>query len=212
MSKIDLYNGDCLKLMKNISEKSVDCVICDLPYGVTEYEWDKIINGKELFAEYKRVCKQNANVLLFCQIKFAKYLMCSTYPTEFSHCLIWVKGNKTRHLSVDKLPMSQYEMILCFRINKYDNKERHKALRQYFTDELKKVGYQLKKLKKRYLIEVPIIGFDFRLILEYQQKKTIYGFVKLQDYTKEIIKILKMSLFLKRKIYVLTMETKKVTY
>lgn len=149
MSKIDLYNGDCLKLMKNISEKSVDCVICDLPYGVTEYEWDKIINGKELFAEYKRVCKQNANVLLFCQIKFAKYLMCSTYPTEFSHCLIWVKGNKTRHLSVDKLPMSQYEMILCFRINKYDNKEKHKALRQYFTDELKKSGLSIKEIEEK---------------------------------------------------------------
>ena len=126
---MQLYNGDCLELLKNIPDNSIDMILCDLPYGVTDYEWDKIINGEELFNQYKRICKQNANVLLFCQIEFAKYLMLQTYPSEFSHCLIWVKENKTRHLSVDKLPMSQYEMILCFRLNKYRNTTSHLALR-----------------------------------------------------------------------------------
>lgn len=144
---MQLLNGDCLELMKDIPDKSIDMVLCDLPYGVTEYEWDNIINGKEIFEQYKRICKQNANVLLFCQIEFAKYLMSQTYQSEFSHCLIWVKNNKTRHLSVDKLPMSQYEMILCFRLNKYANKENHKNLRIYFTEQLKKSGYSVKEIE-----------------------------------------------------------------
>lgn len=143
-----LINGDCLEVMQDIPDNKVDMILCDLPYGVTEYEWDKIINGKELFDQYKRVCKQNANVLLFCQIEFAKYLMLQTYPTEFSHCLIWVKENKTRHLSVNKLPMSQYEMILCFRLNKYRNTTSHLALRHYFTDELKDSGKSVKEIEQ----------------------------------------------------------------
>lgn len=148
MGNVKLMFGDCLKRMKEIENESIDMVLCDLPYGVTEYEWDKIINGKELFDQYKRVCKQNANVLLFCQIEFAKYLMLQTYPTEFSHCLIWVKENKTRHLSVNKLPMSQYEMILCFRLNKYRNTTSHLALRHYFTDELKDSGKSVKEIEQ----------------------------------------------------------------
>lgn len=145
---IELKQGDCLELMKDIPDKSIDMILCDLPYGVTEYEWDKIINGVELFKQYKRICKQNANVLLFCQIELAKYLMCSTFLSEFSHCLIWVKENKTRHLSVDKLPMSQYEMILCFRLNKYRNTNSHLALRHYFTDELKTSGKSVKEIEQ----------------------------------------------------------------
>lgn len=133
--------------MKNIPDGSVDLVLCDLPYGVTENEWDNIIDGKRLFEEYKRICKQNANVLLFCQIEFAKYLMLQTFTSELSHCLIWVKENKTRHLSVKKLPLSQYEMILCFRLNKYANKQSHSELRTYFTDELKKSKFSVKEIE-----------------------------------------------------------------
>ncbi len=143
-----LLNGDCLELMKDIPDKSIDMVLCDLPYGVTEKEWDKVIDGKLLFSQYKRICKQNANVALFCQIEFAKYLMDSTFESEFSHCLIWVKNNKTRYLSVKNLPMSQYEMILVFRINKYANKESHKELRNYFMLELEKSGMTVKEIEK----------------------------------------------------------------
>ena len=142
-----LMQGDCLELLKDIPDGSVDMVLCDLPYGVTDYEWDRVIDGKKLFAEYKRICKQNANVLLFCQIGFAKYLMDSTFTSEFSHCLIWVKSNKTRHLSSKNIPMSQYEMILCFRLNKYSNKKSHKALRDYFMQELERSGKTVKEIE-----------------------------------------------------------------
>ena len=146
---MQLLHGDCLELMKNIPDKSVDMILCDLPYGVLDLEWDKKIDGKRLFQEYKRVCKQNANVLLFCQIEFAKYLMESTFPSEFSHCLIWVKNNKTRCKSAKQLPLSQYEMILCFRLNKYSNKQSHKALRDYFMQELEKSGFTVPELEEQ---------------------------------------------------------------
>lgn len=145
----EVYNGDCLKVMKTLPEHSVDMVLCDLPYGVLDLEWDKIIDGKQLFAEYKRICKQNANILLFCQIAFAKYLMNSAVASEFSHCLIWSKPNKTRTKSVASLPPSQYEMILCFRVNKYGNKNQHKGLRDYFMEELNKCGLSVKELEEQ---------------------------------------------------------------
>ena len=144
---MQLYRGDCLEVMKRIKDHSVDAVICDLPYGVTDYEWDQILDGKRLFEEYKRVCKQNANVLLFCQIEFAKYLLDSAYKSEFSHCLIWEKPTTTRFLSSKNVPMSKYEMILCFRVNKYWNKDSHKELRNYFVRELSESGKTVKELK-----------------------------------------------------------------
>ena len=144
---IKLFNGDCLELMKDIPDKSIDMILCDLPYGILDFQWDEVIDGKKLFAEYKRICKQNANVLLFCQIEFAKYLMESTFASEFSHCLIWYKTNKTRMKSAEKLPLSQYEMILCFRLNKYSNKNQHKELRDYFMEQLAACGLSVKELE-----------------------------------------------------------------
>jgi site-specific DNA-methyltransferase (adenine-specific) len=122
-------------------------VLCDLPYGVLDLQWDNVIDGKKLFTEYKRICKQNTNVLLFCQIEFAKYLMESTFASEFSHCLIWSKSNKTRMKSSKHLPPSQYEMILCFRVNKYSNKNQHKELRDYFMEQLDVCGFSVKELE-----------------------------------------------------------------
>lgn len=145
---MQLIQGDCLELMKQIPDHSVDMVLCDLPYGVLGLTWDERIDGKRLFSEYKRVCKQNSNVLLFCQIEFAKYLMESTFASEFSHCLVWVKNNKTRSKSAKRLPLSQYEMILCFRLNKYSNKQSHKGLRDYFMGELDKSGFTVPQLEK----------------------------------------------------------------
>lgn len=146
---IELYLADCLELMTKIPDKSIDMILCDLPYGILNLEWDKKIDGKRLFQEYKRICKQNANVLLFCQIEFAKYLMESTFASEFSHCLIWVKNNKTRCKSTNHLPLSQYEMILCFRLNKYSNKQSHISLRNYFMEELNKSGFTVQQLEEK---------------------------------------------------------------
>lgn len=142
-----IYNEDCRIGLSRIPDKSIDAVICDLPYGITDHSWDNLIDGNWLASEYRRVCKQNANVILFCTASFGRYLMNCFLPSEFSHQLIWVKSNKTRHLSAKSLPMSQHEMILVFRINKCINTHLHKALRNYFITELCHSGLTVKEVE-----------------------------------------------------------------
>lgn len=135
--------------MKDIPAGSVDMVLCDLPYGVTDLEWDSIIQTDRLFKEYRRICKQNANVVLFCQQPFTTELITKAYKNEFSHMLIWAKNTKTRAKSSKTVPMAQYEEIAVFRINKVGNKGRHKKLREYFTAELDLSGYTVKQIEER---------------------------------------------------------------
>lgn len=148
MKPIELWHGDCLELMKNIPDASVDLVLCDLPYAVTDFSWDVIVPCDKLFAEYRRVLKQNANILLFCQQPFTTTLINGAFKTEFSHSLVWKKNNKTRAKSSKTVPLSSYEEIVVFRVNKVGNKNRHKRLRDYFTRELARCGYSVKELKE----------------------------------------------------------------
>ena len=74
MKDIELWQGDCLELMKDIEDKSIDCIICDLPYGTTPCTWDKVINLELLWKEYKRIIKENGAIVLFSQEPFATYL------------------------------------------------------------------------------------------------------------------------------------------
>ena len=148
MKKFELWQGDCLELMKNIPEDSVDMVLCDLPYAVTDFSWDVIIPCDKLFAEYRRILKQNANIVLFCQQPFTTTLINGAFKTEFSHSLIWKKNKKTRAKSSKTVPLSSYEEIIVFRVNKVGNKSRHKRLREYFTGELAKCGYSVKELEE----------------------------------------------------------------
>ena len=62
---MELLNGDCLELMKNIPDKSIDMILCDLPYGTTHNKWDTIIPFDKLWAQYKRIIKDNGAILLF---------------------------------------------------------------------------------------------------------------------------------------------------
>lgn len=148
LSDVKLFNGDCLEIMKTIPTASVDMALCDLPYAVTDFSWDVIIPCDKLFAEYRRILKQNANIVLFCQQPFTTTLINGAFKTEFSHSLVWKKNNKTRAKSSKTVPLSSYEEIIVFRVNKVGNKSRHKRLREYFTGELAKCGYSVKELEE----------------------------------------------------------------
>ena len=145
---VELMHGDCLELMKNIPDGSVDMVLCDLPYAVTDFSWDVIVPCDKLFSEYRRILRQNANIVLFCQQPFTTTLINGAFKTEFSHSLVWKKNNKTRAKSSKTVPLSSYEEIIVFRVNKVGNKSRHKRLREYFTGELAKCGYSAKELEE----------------------------------------------------------------
>jgi len=108
-----IYQGDCLKLMKEIEDKSIDLILCDLPYGTTACKWDSIIPLDKLWNQYKRIIKINgAIVLTACQPFTSKLIMSNI--NNFKYCWIWIKSRGTGHLSAKLQPLRIYEDIIVF--------------------------------------------------------------------------------------------------
>jgi site-specific DNA-methyltransferase (adenine-specific) len=114
-----LMFGDCLERMKDIADKSVDMVLCDLPYGVLNKsnpsaKWDSIIPFEPLWKQYKRITKPNAAIVLFSQGMFTANLMMSN-PTWWRYNLVWKKGNRVSgFLNANRQPMRNHEDICVF--------------------------------------------------------------------------------------------------
>ena len=113
MKPIELWQGDCLELMKNITDGSVDLVLCDLPYGTTRNKWDTVIPLDSLWKEYKRVVKKSGAIVLFAQTPFDKILGASNLDM-LKYEWIWEKSQGTGHLNAKKMPMKSHENILVF--------------------------------------------------------------------------------------------------
>lgn len=111
--KIDLKKGDCLKLMNDIPDKSIDMILCDLPYGTTQNKWDSIIPLDKLWEQYLRVIKDNGAIVLFAQTPFDKVLGCSNLKM-LKYEWIYEKTSATGHLNAKKMPMKAHENILVF--------------------------------------------------------------------------------------------------
>lgn len=110
---IELYNEDCLIGMQRIPDKSVDAIICDLPYGTTKNKWDSVIPLDKLWTEYERVITYNGAIVLFAQTPFDKVLGAS--KTELlKYEYVWDKKRPTGHLNSKFAPMKQHENILVF--------------------------------------------------------------------------------------------------
>ncbi len=112
-NKYELYKGDCLELMKDISDKSIDMILCDLPYGTTQNKWDSVIPLDKLWNEYCRIIKDNGAVVLFAQTPFDKVLGVSNLKM-LKYEWIWEKTTATGHLNAKKMPMKAHENILVF--------------------------------------------------------------------------------------------------
>jgi len=130
-----LLKGDCLKIMKGLPDKSVDCFICDLPYGclmggagkekeerrkkikmdgLHNVDWDIKIDIKKFWEQVKRLAKNdNTPVLMFCNARFANELYNSN-PKWFRYDLIWSKTNAVGFLKANKCPMTSHELIYVF--------------------------------------------------------------------------------------------------
>lgn len=108
-----IYLEDCLEGMKKIDDCSVDCIICDLPYGVTKCHWDCKIPLKPLWEQYLRVIKPNGAVLLFCQGMFTAEVVMSQ-PRYWRYNLVWNKVNTTGFLNASRQPLRQHEDIAVF--------------------------------------------------------------------------------------------------
>lgn len=116
-----IYNEDCLEGMKRIPNGSVDCIICDLPYGVLNKQnegggWDSVIPFEPLWEEYLRITKPNAAIILFGQGMFTAKLMMSN-EKMWRYNLIWDKKRTTGFLNAKKMPLKQTEIISVFYIS-----------------------------------------------------------------------------------------------
>lgn len=109
-----IYLGDCLELMpRYISDKSIDMVFCDLPYGTTKCKWDSVIDLTRLWSEYERIIKDDGVILLFAQSPFDKVLGASKLKL-LKYEWIWEKTSATGHLNAKKMPMKAHENLLVF--------------------------------------------------------------------------------------------------
>ena len=110
---IDLRQGDCLEVMKDIPDKSIDMILCDLPYGTTACKWDTVIPFEPLWEQYNRIIKDNGAIVLFGSEPFSSHLRLSNIK-NYKYDWIWEKDNGTGFLNAKKMPLKKHENILVF--------------------------------------------------------------------------------------------------
>lgn len=108
-----LMQGDCLELMKEIPNLSIDMILCDLPYGTTQCKWDSVIDFKELWAQYTRIAKDSAAIVLTSMQPFTSALIMSN-PKMFKYDWVWEKGSATGFLNAKKQPLRAHESVCVF--------------------------------------------------------------------------------------------------
>lgn len=113
MSTVKLFQGDCLEIMKNISEASIDLICCDLPYGTTSCAWDSVIPFDKLWEHYGRILKPDGVVILFGSQPFTTQMIQSNIKW-FREELIWLKNKPASGMLCDKRHMKIHENIEIF--------------------------------------------------------------------------------------------------
>ena len=110
---MELYNDDCLKVMKEFESNSIDLLFCDLPYGQTSCKWDSLIDLEEFWKQVNRICKDSTPMFFTCSTKFGVSLINSN-PKNFRYDLVWVKSAPCGFLNAKKMPMKKHEMVYVF--------------------------------------------------------------------------------------------------
>jgi len=109
----NIYNMDCLEGMKYLDDKSIDMILCDLPYGTTACKWDTIIPFEPLWEQYERIIKDNGAICLFGSEPFSSYLRISKIQL-FKYDWIWEKGRASGFLHAKNKPLKAHEIISVF--------------------------------------------------------------------------------------------------
>jgi DNA modification methylase len=108
-----VIQGDCLDVMRKIPNKSVDMILCDLPYGTTQNKWDSVIDLDKLWGQYKRIIKDRGAIVLTSQGIFTAKLMLSN-EKDFKYKIVWIKSKSTNFLNAKKQPLRKHEDICVF--------------------------------------------------------------------------------------------------
>lgn len=113
MNEFDLHQGNCLDLMPHVPSSSVDLILCDLPYGTTACRWDTIIPFDLLWAEYKRIAKPGAAIVLTACQPFTTALISSNMKM-FKYCWVWEKSHSANFMAAKFRPLAKHEDIVVF--------------------------------------------------------------------------------------------------
>ena len=129
-----LINGDCLEEMKNLEDKSIDLIFCDLPYGQTSCKWDCCVDLELFWKEIMRIKKLNTPIFFTTTTKFGVELITSA-PKKcfFRYDLVWVKSSPSGFLNSSRAPMRKHEMIYVFyeKLPFYDlSSHKHKFIKE----------------------------------------------------------------------------------
>ena len=120
-----LINGNCLEIMKDLSDNCIDLLFCDLPYGQTSCKWDCLIDLELFWKQVNRICKDDTAMFFTCSTKFGVALINSN-PKNFRYDLVWVKSSPCGFLNAKKMPMKKHEMLYVF----------YKKLPKIYTDNI----------------------------------------------------------------------------
>lgn len=117
IKKYELYNGECIDLMKGIKDESIDLILCDLPFGTTSCKWDNIIPFEQMWEQYHRIIKPNGAIVLFSAQPFTTKLIHSNLK-NYKYSWYWIKNKATGHVFAKYQPMRKVEDINVFYKNK----------------------------------------------------------------------------------------------
>jgi len=115
----DLHHGDCLEVMAQLPDASVDMILCDLPYGTTACKWDTVIPFEPLWAQYRRIAKRNAAIVLTASQPFTTALIASNMR-DFRYCWVWDKKIAGNPFLAKRQPMKRHEDVCVFSVAAHD--------------------------------------------------------------------------------------------
>ena len=140
-----VLQGDCLELMKQIPDKSVDFILCDLPYGTTACRWDTVIPFEPLWEQYMRLISPHGSIVLTSSQPFTTLLIASNF-SWFNYSWVWKKEQGSNFLSSKYMPLRNHEDILVF--SKTNDIGTNDELRQYFYNEKVRGGFTNKQINE----------------------------------------------------------------
>ena len=146
MNQIQIKQGDCLELMKDIPDKSIDMILCDLPYGTTACKWDSVIPFEPLWKQYKRIIKDNGAIVLFGSEPFSTELRHSNLKM-YKYDWIWVKDTKSNFMQANHQPLNNIELISVFGKG-YVREIKDKVMMTYNPQFTEGKEYKLPKVSK----------------------------------------------------------------
>lgn len=128
--RMKLYHGDCLEIMKDISDGSIDMILCDLPYGTTACKWDTVIPFEPLWEQYERIIKNNGAIVLFGSEPFSSKLRMSNLKL-FKYDWYWKKTRPSNFFQAKFAPLNDIEILSVFSFGKANNTTKNPIITYY---------------------------------------------------------------------------------